>query len=732
MITEVNSRRQRLAQNSILWLFVAVMTLLFTLVLSANLVLGSQVDVVEGEPAGQNVYADSSISYVSEVLTERERERARNSVADIYTGININVLRNQNNLANEVFGYIDTVRADALADQETKITYLTAIESLEITSEMAEQILALSASEWTIVKNDITRILEEVMRFEIRDTNLENYRQSVNTRISISLNEVQEELVTNLSAQLIVPNSFLDEEATEAKRAAQVAAVEPEEVRIESGQLILGIGDIVMPEHIEALKNLGLLQPEARWPVVLRIGLASLLAVTLIALYWHRFSINFSTSGRYLLITASLLLVYTIGLKAMMISESRLVFLFPTAALTMILATLLNIRQAIFITLVMAGLVGYSEASLELALFTAVGPVFAALTLRNAERFIAFFRAGLVVAISGSLVVFLFYAFADTAARTIFELFVFAILNGVLITPGVTLGIFFILGGLFRVLTILQLQELSRLDHPLLKELLRRAPGTYHHSIMVANLAEQAAERVGANSALVRVGAFYHDIGKMNRPPFFTENQAGGVNPHDALDPAISARIIISHVTDGLEMARRYRLPNRIRDFIAEHHGNRAVFSFYMKAVEQAGGDESAVDKNRFRYPGPRPRSRESGIVLLADSVDATSTALRPDTEEAIVRLVNKIVDDHLSDAQLDNSGLTLGDIYQIRASFVETLKGRFHVRVRYPGNEAMEAPANQPALPAGSPPNVDVPPRIPPVPVANPILSGSSSQESG
>jgi putative nucleotidyltransferase with HDIG domain len=247
---------------------------------------------------------------------------------------------------------------------------------------------------------------------------------------------------------------------------------------------------------------------------------------------------------------------------------------------------------------------------------------------------------------------------------------------------------------------MLQLQELSRLDHPLLQELLRRAPGTYHHSIMVANLAEQAAEKIKANSNLVRVGAFYHDIGKMNRPPFFGENQNGG-NPHDHLDPYVSARIIISHVSDGLELAQRYRLPNRIRDFIAEHHGNRVVKVFYMRAQDMANEDE-VVDISRFKHKGPRPRSRETGIVQLADSIEATSTALRPSTEEEIEKLVTQIVDEHLKESQLDNSGLSLGDIKMIKESFIKTLKGRFHVRVQYPGNEGLmiQSPESLAALP--------------------------------
>jgi putative nucleotidyltransferase with HDIG domain len=295
------------------------------------------------------------------------------------------------------------------------------------------------------------------------------------------------------------------------------------------------------------------------------------------------------------------------------------------------------------------------------------------------------------------VVILIFRLAQDMGTVELLELLLFSLLNG-LIAASITLAGFFIIGGLFGMMTTLQLQELSRLDHPLLKDLLRRAPGTYHHSIMVANLAEQAAERVEANSALVRVGAFYHDVGKMNRPPFFTENQEG-INPHETLDPFSSARIIISHVQDGLDLAKKHRLPDRIQDFIAEHHGDRLLYVFHKKAEEQLEEGET-LDESRFRYNGPRPRSRESGIVLLADSVEAASSALRPNNGEAIEKLINKIIDDHVKDGQLDDSGLTLGDLKAIRESFTETLKGRFHVRVKYPGNEELEQRETQrPAL---------------------------------
>ncbi len=223
----------------------------------------------------------------------------------------------------------------------------------------------------------------------------------------------------------------------------------------------------------------------------------------------------------------------------------------------------------------------------------------------------SFFRAGLMAAVGYIIVIAMFWLSEGAESNPVDVALpsLYALGNGML-SSALTLAGFYILGGLFGIVTILQLQDLSRLDHPLLRELLRRAPGTYHHSIMVANLAEQAAERIGANSTLVRVSAFYHDVGKMIRPPFFTENQEG-IDPHSTLDPFTSARIIMNHVPDGLALAKQYHLPFRVYDIIAEHHGTRAVKSFYRKAQE-AAGEEEVIDIQLFRYPGPRPISRES------------------------------------------------------------------------------------------------------------------------
>jgi putative nucleotidyltransferase with HDIG domain len=396
-------------------------------------------------------------------------------------------------------------------------------------------------------------------------------------------------------------------------------------------------------------------------------------------------------NGRYLSALTSLILLFAFIARMLPSGPNYMLYWYPMAALSMLVAVIFDVNLAILVTAVIAGLLGFVVAnqSLEMALYFAAGGMLSVLTLRDDQRINAFFRAGVVAAVGYMIVILMFRIPQDIAPFEVAQLLLFGLANGVL-SAALTLVGFFVMGSLFSVTTTLQLQELSRLDHPLLQELLRRAPGTYHHSIMVANLAEQAADRIKANSTLVRVGAFYHDIGKMNQPIYFTENQEG-INPHDRLDPYESARIIIAHVPDGLTLAKEYKLPDRIRDFIAEHHGQRLVWGFYRKALTLANEDELQVDMEKFRYPGPRPRCRETGIVMVADAVEATSTALRPNTGKAIEKLVNKIVDDDVMQGQLNNSGLTMKDIQLIRESFIETLKGRFHVRVRYPGNEKIE-----------------------------------------
>jgi hypothetical protein len=261
-----------------------------------------------------------------------------------------------------------------------------------------------------------------------------------------------------------------------------------------------------------------------------------------------------------------------------------------------------------------------------------------------------------------------------------------------LISGGLTVGGLFVLTPLFDLTTTFRLTELSRPNHPLLQRLLREAPATFNHVMMVASLAEQAAERIGANALLTRVGAYYHDMGKLARPYFFVENQQGLSNPHDRLDPYTSVDILAGHIRDGMKLAKRYHLPEAVRAFIPEHHGTMQVSFLYQKAVEAAGGEADLVDESHFRYPGPKPQSRETLLVMLADSSEAATRAVRPSTPEALEALVEKIFLQRLRDGQMDDCPITMAELDAVRQTYVELLRGAFHPRVQYPDRQSAES----------------------------------------
>ena len=275
---------------------------------------------------------------------------------------------------------------------------------------------------------------------------------------------------------------------------------------------------------------------------------------------------------------------------------------------------------------------------------------------------------------------------------TVLSQMVGSLANG-LFSAAVALVGLYVISNLLNIPTSLKIVELLQPNHPLLQRVLREAPGTYQHSLQVANLAELGAQQVNANASLLRVAAMYHDVGKILNPHFFVENQADGVNPHETLgDPYQSARIILGHVTEGDRLARRYHLPNRIRDFIMEHHGTTQVVYFYRTALAKAEQIGEVVDSGDFSYLGPRPQSRETAILMLADGCESSVRARRPQSREDIRETVDYIFEARLQNGQLDESGLTLNDLRLLRDAFLTALQGVFHPRIAYPGTPGQSA----------------------------------------
>jgi putative nucleotidyltransferase with HDIG domain len=387
-----------------------------------------------------------------------------------------------------------------------------------------------------------------------------------------------------------------------------------------------------------------------------------------------------------LLLLFLLLSLFLVTARLMVPGHTILPYLFPLAALGMLISALLDGQLAVASLVFLGAVIGsMTDGSLELVSFALGGSLLATLALGKIQRLASFVWGGIYVILASLIILAIFRLPGDesTNLQGWLTLGASVVVNGGL-SASLTLAGFYLLGHLFDLTTALRLMELARPTHPLLRQLLLKAPGTYHHSILVSNMAEQAAEQIGADALLIRVGAFYHDVGKTVRPYFFVDNQADGTNAHERLDPQTSAEIIISHVKDGLDLAKKYRLPAAVRDFIPQHQGTGLVTFFYHKACQEAENPES-IDEARFRYPGPRPQTKEAGILMLADSCEAAVRAARPTSREQIQEIVQKITLDKILAGELDDCDLTLHDFEQIRRTFVDTLSGVFHPRVQYP-----------------------------------------------
>ena len=555
--------------------------------------------------------------------------------------------------------------------------------------------LDLPEETWQRVAQEVVAVIDSTLRDEIRDSDVDATKARLPARVAIDLNEQQTQVVSQIAQNFIIPNRLRNDDATAAARQAARDKVVPRQRAIEAGQIIVRQGEVANDLQIEALEQLGLRLPQISWNSVLGYALAALLAGLLVGLYVWRYEPQLISRPRALFLLMLLLLIFLIMAKLMTVNRTVLPFVYPAAAFSMLVAVLVGPGIATAATIVLAGLVGIiATNSFEVAVYAAVGGLVGIWTLGNAEHLNKFFLAGVYVALADSLMILTFRAPSGTIdAVGLLTLMGAAALNGGL-SASLTLVGLFLIGNLFDVTTTVQLLELARPTHPLLNELLHKSPGTYHHTLMVANLAEQAAERISANSLLMRVGAYYHDIGKMVRPYMFVENQVEGANVHDQFNPRTSAEIITSHVTEGLELAKKYRLPSRVRAFIPEHHGTMRVSFLYQQAVERSPNGAAGVDESAFRYPGPKPQSKETALLMLADGCEAAVRANRPDAPDQLNELVRKVIGDRIAWGQLDECPLTIADLDKVRESFVTTLQGIYHPRLRYPGQEQKTEPS--------------------------------------
>jgi len=651
-----------------------------------------------GDVSPQDVVAPRALDYVSEISTDRQREAAAQAIPPIYTSPDTSVARRQLERLRATLAYITSVRADAFASPEQKMADLAALEDIHIAQDTARRILALSDARWQAIQQEAIVALEQVMRSTIREDRVEEARRSVPALVSLALPEDQAEIVAELVAGFVAPNSFYSEELTEAARQAAREAVAPVSRTYVAGELIVQRGQVLTSQMLEALEQLGLARPGNRWQDLASAASLTALIIFFVLLYVRRSPLRYDTRG--LIIIVSLLMIFLFGGRLILPDHAIIPYIFPFAAFSLIVASLYGSDTAMFFTLPLAILISYNlPNSLDLTLFYLLSGIFGVFTLGSARRVMSFFWAGAAIAFAGAAVILAYrLPNPNTDLVGVATLAGVAVVNGVA-SSSLTILLQYFLAQFLGLTTPLQLMEISRPDHPLLQFILRNAPGTYQHSLQVANLSEQAAEQIGADTLLTRVGALYHDAGKALNPFYFIENQVpNSVNLHEGLDPATSAKIIIQHVRDGLDLANKYRLPRRVKDFIAEHHGTMITLYQYYQAVEAAGGDENAVDEEEFRYPGPKPQSRETAILMLADSSEASVRAERPKDEDELRALIKKVIGNRLATGQLDETELTLNDLDKIVESFTTTLRGTYHPRIEYPKFDRIQAAKADPS----------------------------------
>ncbi len=640
-----------------------------------------------GDVSSTDIQSPKTITYTSDVLTEQARQSAENTVAPVYLPADPSIARHQIEQMSAAITYVTTVRFDAYSSQGQKLTDLSAMNDLHLSLDSAERILALSDNRWQAVQQEALNVLEQVMRNTIRDTQVEDAKHSVPTLISFSLPQDQASIVSELATAFIVPNSLYSPDQTAAVKKQVSDTVKPVTRTFMAGETIVSRGQIITPSIWEALNVLGLVQPTHYNQDMLAAAALVLLTSGFIALYFMRRNQPPMDEPRSLILIAITFLLFLYGARFLIPNRAVLPYLYPIPAFGLTIAALFNVEVGLVLSLVLSVLAAYGlPNSLDLTLFYVLSSLCGVLVLGYARRVANFFWAGVAIGVSGAAVI-LAYRLTDllTDWIGIATLVGAAFFNG-LASASLTMLFQFLFAQLLGKTTALQLMEISRPDQPLLQFILHNAPGTYQHTLQVANLAEQAAERIGADALLTRVGAIYHDAGKALNPSFFIENQVPtNLNPHDDLDPTTSAATIIQHVTDGLLLARRYRLPPRIRDFIREHHGTLLTRYQYNQAIEAAGGDADLVDKEMFRYPGPRPQSRETALLMLADGCEARARAELPKDEEELRKLIKSVFDYLLKEGQLDDTRLTLSDLSKTADLFTRTLQGIYHPRIRYP-----------------------------------------------
>lgn len=689
----------------------SIITIILSTFLLFALTLGTvkeeTYELEEFEIAPKTIRAPKTVE--DTLRTEQERERVAEEVPPSYQ-FSEDVAKNRQAIITSFFDYVKEVQKTG-EEGEFNASHIEKVQEKASAFDLPDEPFQLSdAQVMTLLEarpDALDRLAQQVhdvvgkeLAQPVRKEQVNVVKRKVGHELSKSafLHENLQPIAQLIGEAAIVENETLNKELTESRIAKEKEAVEP--VRILQGQVIVREGQVIDSEVYRQLELTGLLTEEKSYKPLLGLLLFYFLIGLVIYLQFARMDEPIVDKKKAIVIVYTVLFLLAIAMRLLALIDEefdmQLAFLFPTALAPLLVRLLTNEKLALMTTVmtaIIAGLIlqeGYaSMIQVEITIYILLGGLFAIYYLGDNHRRASVLRTSLGVAfVNIGFIIFYLLLNQSTYQSSELTFYIIAAAISGLLSGAMTIGLLPFFESAFGLLSDMKLIELSNPNHPLLKKVLTETPGTYHHSVMVANLSEAACEAIGAHGLLARVGSYYHDIGKSVRPNYFIENQHPGQNPHDLLSPERSRDIIIAHVTDGVELLKKHQMPKPIIDIAAEHHGTSFLKYFYYEAKKT----KEDVSEDDFRYPGPKPQTKEAAVVSIADSVEAAVRSMPEPTPEKIENLVHSITQDKLNDGQFNECDITVRELTIVEETLCATLNGIFHSRIEYPTEEELQS----------------------------------------
>lgn len=673
---EINNKTKKRIRRLLAFLC----TFIIVYAIEISVVAPQKYDYSVGDIASNDIKAPRDT--IDEDATKEKIEEAISKVADKYT-VKAEVQEEAEKNIEELFSKLNSLSSMNITLNE-KVNKLKEFNN-NLSNNDCEVLISIPQGDLEQIEKSILSILKDIYNKNIQDGDedaLEKAKETASAAIDkLNINKSYLETIKDIVLIEIKPNLFYDKESTEA--LIDQIKKDTENVVIKKNQIIVNEGEPITEGQIKILKSLGLLNDENSGMTIVYITLALFIGIILYIENWYIYR-NYKDIYYD---TKKLILINLITIISLVLSRGFSIlspYLIPAACAPLLMSLLINYKISLFVNTMNVFLVAnIVEFEPQIILICVLCSLLGSTFIRKMEQRNDILYATVFMTVVGVLLnlangIYLSSNFKEILLNT--SLMVL----GMIFSGVFAIGILPFLEGIFDVVTTLKLLELSNPNSPIMKKLLMEAPGTYHHSMLVANLAEMAAEEVGANSVITRIGAYYHDIGKIARPYFFKENQLTKDNPHDKISANLSTLIIVSHVKDGVELAKEYNLPKVIVDIIKEHHGTTLVKYFYYK-VKNAAENPDDIKEEDYMYPGPIPSTKEAGIIMLADSTEAAVRSIPNPSSEKIQKMVHDIVDDKVKSGQLDNCNLTLRDLNKIKECFLKALNGIYHKRIEYP-----------------------------------------------